>query len=809
MRHWTEIVWQDLRYGIRMLIRNPAFSLVMILTLGLGIGANTALFSIVNAVLLRPLPFAHPAQLVTIENPGHLVNLSQDDPAHFLEPATPIVTLESIGAYNSGEVNLTDGLVPARVLIIEASASFFSTLGIGSLQGRTYNKTEEKQGQNRVAVLSWGFWQSRYAGDPKVLGRTIAINGRNFTVIGVMPRSFQFPAYPGKADLWVPLSPAERLIAAEGIQYDALGRLTSGVTLTEAQAEMDVIFHRLYPDWKDPNDPNRILLIPLREMFESGTRPALLVLLEAAGFVLLIACANIANLSLARAIGRQREIAVRSALGAGRSRLVRQWMTESLLLALMGGAVGLLLTFWSLKALVFIGSFYLRYAADVSVDFKVLCFTVVVSIATGIFFGLAPAVQFSNPDLTESLKEGTRTSASGFSRSRLRRGLIVVEVALALILLTGAGLLLRTFENLWRVDPGFNAHNVLTVEVSASNTKYHEAAQRIAFYKQIIDSIKAIPGIQGVGSVNHLPLDWRHGSISMNLSFDNRNSRPGERVGGDYRVVNQDYFAVMSVPLLKGRTFTEQDTLQGPPVAIINQALAHLVFDEEDPIGKHVSFGSAKTGRTFEIVGVVGDIRHWGLDREARNEFYASSLQVGTPFISIAISSKSDIGPLTAAIRHAVDQVDKDQPISNLRAMDHIVAESLSERRFVMILLALFSALALLLSAVGIYGVISYSISSRIQEIGVRIALGAQPRDIMALILRQGMSLALGGIALGVLASIWLTRLLTSYLYEVKPMDAFTLITVSLVLIGVALAACSLPARRATTVDPVIALRHE
>lgn len=809
MKYWTEIVWQDLHYGIRMLIRNPAFSLVMILTLGLGIGANTALFSIVNAVLLRPLPFAHPEQLVTIESPGHLVNLSQDDPAHFLEPAAPILTLESIGAYNSGEVNLTDGLVPARVLIIEASASYFSTLGISPLQGRTYTKEEEKQGQNRVAVLSWGFWQSRYAGDPKALGKTIAINGRNFTVIGVMPRSFQFPAYPGKADLWVPLTPAEHLIAAEGVQYDALGRLKSGVTLTEAQAEMDMIFHRLNLDSKDPNDPNRILLIPLREMFESGTRPALLVLLGAAGFVLLIACANIANLSLSRAVGRQREIAVRSALGAGRSRLVRQWLTESLLLALMGGVVGLLLASWSLKVLVLIGSAYLRYAADVSVDYRVLCFTVVVSIATGIFFGLAPAIQFSNPDLTESLKEGTRTPASGFSRSRLRRGLIVVEVALALILLTGAGLLLRTFENLWRVDPGFNAHNVLTAELSASNTKYHEAAQKIAFYKQVIDRIKAIPGIQGVGSVNHLPLDWRHGSMSMNLSFDNRNSGPGEIIGGDYRVVSADYFDVMGVPLIKGRTFTEQDTLRSPPVAIINHTLADGVFGEEDPIGKHVSFGAGKAGRTFVIVGVVGDIRHWGLDREARTEFYASSLQVGTPFISLAISSKSDIGPLTAAIRRAVDEVDKDQPITNLRAMDLIVSESLSERRFVMILLGLFSALALLLSAVGIYGVISYSISSRIQEIGVRIALGAQPRNIMALILRQGMSLVLGGIALGVLASIALTRLLTTYLFQVTPMDPFTLITVSLVLISVALAACSLPARRATTVDPVVALRHE
>jgi putative ABC transport system permease protein len=809
MIQWIEVFSQDLRYGIRMLVGNPAFSLVMILTLGLGIGANAGLFSIVNAVLLRTLPFARPAQLVTIENPWHVVDFPQEDQTRPVEHVENTLTLESTGIYNSGEVNLTDGLVPTRVLIIEASASYFSTLGVSPLQGRAYTKDEEKQGQNRVAVLSWGFWQSRYAGDPKVIGKTIAINGRNFTVIGVMPRSFQFPAYPGKADLWVPLTPAEHLIAAEGISYDALGRVKSDVTLTEAQAEMDMIFHRLNPGLKEPNDPNRILLIPLRKMFESGTRPALLVLLGAAGFVLLIACANIANLSLSRAVGRQREIAVRSALGAGRSRLVRQWLTESLLLALMGGAVGLLLTFWSLKALVFIGSFYLKYAADVSVDFRVLCFTVVASIATGIFFGLAPAIQFSNPDLTESLKEGTRTSASGFNRSRLRRGLIVIEVALALILLTGAGLLLRTFENLWRVDPGFNPRNVLTVEVSASKTKYPTQIQKIAFYQQVIDRIKAIPGINAVGSVNHLPLNMNDTStVFAGLIFNDRNSGP-KKYPAAYRVVSSDYFNVMRVPLLRGRNFTDQDTIQSTSVAIINQSLANRAFGKEDPIGQHFNWGGGKSDRTFEIIGVVGDIRHWGLDLEAHHEFYTSSLQQAAPFITIAISSKSNIGQLSGAIRRAVDQVDKDQPISNLRAMENVVAESLSERRFVMILLGLFSAMALLLSAVGIYGVISYAINSRIQEIGVRIALGAQPRNIMALILRQGMSLVLSGIVLGVLASIALTRLLTSYLFQVKPMDPFTLITVSLVLIGAALAACSLPAHRATTVDPVVALRHE
>jgi predicted permease len=800
---------QDIRYGLRLLGKNMGLTVVMVLTLALCVGANTAIFSIVNAVLLRPLPFADPGQLVTIENPGYLLTLSSDEPARFLETKERTLTLESIGVYNSGEVNLTDGLVPARVLIMEANPSFFSALGINPMLGRTYSQEDEAESQNRVAVLSWGFWQSRYGGDTKVLGKTIEINGRNFTVIGVMPQGFQFPAYPGKADLWVPLVPAEHLIAAEGIEYSALSRLKPGVTLREAQAEMDVIFQRLRSKMEDPSGQDPILLVPLRKMFEAGTRPALVVLLGAAGFVLLIACANIANLSLSRAVARQRETAVRSALGADRIRLIRQWLTESLLLALIGGAAGLLLAFWSLKGLVLIGASYLRYAADVAIDSRVLCFTLAVSIFTGILFGLAPSIQSSNPDLSESLKEGAKTSASGFGRSRFRQLIIVVEVALTLLLATGAGLLLRTFENLWRVDPGFSAHHVVTLELSPSKVKYPDAAQKIAFYQKVIERIKAIPGIEAVGSVNHLPLDMNDTSTFFaNLTFDDRHSGPG-RYSGAFRVVSADYFRVMTVPLLKGRTFSDKDNLQAPGVVVINQTLAHGAFGEEDPIGKHLIFGGGKTGRTFEIIGIVGNIRHWGLDKEVESEFYMPSLQVATAFASLAITSHSDIGQLTPAIRRAVDQVDKDQPISNLRAMDQVVSESLSERRFVMILLGLFSALALVLSAVGIYGMISYSTSLRIQEIGVRMALGARPRNILGLILHQGIILVLSGIGLGILASLGLTRLLAGFLFGVKPTDIITLITVSLILISVAVAACCLPARRAMRVDPMVALRYE
>ena len=808
MKRWVEMISQDLRFGIRMSVRNPVFSLVMIFTLGLGIGANTALFSIVDAVLLRPLPFSHPEQLVTIENPGRLVNLSSDDPVGFLKIKERTFSLDSMGVYNSGPANLTDGLVPVRALVMEASASFFSTLGISPILGRTYLQQEEEPGHNRLAILSYGFWQSRYGADPNVLRRTIAINGRNFTAIGVMPGRFQFPTYQGKTDLWVPLTPSEHLIAAEGISYDALSRLKLGVTLRESQAEMDTIFHRLLPDVKDPNDPNRILVVPLRKLFEGEARPGLLAaLLGAAGFVLLIACANAANLQLFRAAGRERETAVRRALGADRFRLVRQWLTESLLLALIGGAVGLLLTLWSLKELVLVGSAYLRNASDITVDSRILCFSLLISVASGVFFGLAPAIQFSNPDLSKSLKEGAKTS-SRFVRNRLRQGIIIGEFALAVVLLTGTGLLLRTFENLSRIDPGFHSHNILTFDLSASNEKYPHAVEKLVFYQQVIERIKTIPGINAVGSVNHLPLDMKNGSFIASLRFDDRNSGPGRDVGA-YWVVSPDYFRVMGVPMLNGRTFTERDNLQAAPVAIINQKLAQRVFGEGNPVGKHLSYGAGKTARICEIVGVLGNIRHWGLDKEAGPEVYLSSLQVASPFVSVAITGGSDVRGVTDAIRRAVNQIDKDQPIYNVRGMDQIVAESLSERRFVMILLGLFSALALLLSAVGIYGTMSYSTNQRIQEIGVRIALGAQRRDILILLLRQEMTLVLSGIGLGILTSVGLTRLLKGILFGVRPMDLVTLFAVSLILVAVAVMACCLPAQRALSVDPTVVLRYE
>jgi putative ABC transport system permease protein len=853
---------QDIRYALRLLRKSPAFTVVTILTLALGIGANTAIFSIIDAVLLRPLPFFQPEQLVTIENPGYLVSLSSDEPSRFLQLEERPLSLDSVGIYNSGWASLSDAsgnMAPEHALIMETSAGFFPTLGSPPAKGRTFSRDDGVPGQNGVAILSWSFWQNRYRGESTTVGRTIAINGRNFIVIGVMPRSFRLPTYDGDVDVWVPLTLPDDLLQAEGIQYHALGRLKTGVSIAGAQAEMDAIMWRSYPAFRGLKDANRITLVPLRKMFEGDARRALLLLLGAAGFVLLIACANVANLLLAQAVGRQRETAIRMTLGADRLRLIRQCLTESILLGLAGGAVGVVLAFWSLKGLIVLGSFYLRNVFNAAVDLRVLAFALTASVGTGVFFGLAPAIQFSSRDLIVGLKAGT--TASSMRARRLRQTIVVLELALAMILLTGAGLLLRTLENLWRVDPGFNKDQVLTVSLSAPKGNYSDQkgsmqsgapvapaqalpsssanlsastasavssssatpsaaqnvmasdrARKIAFYQQVIDRIKLIPGIQTVGSVNHLPLDSKNGSTYFAmLRFENRNSGPGP--GGTFaaadRVASPDYFRAMGVPLLRGRTFTEQDNLQAPPVVIINQYLAHQVFGDESPIGKYLSFGLSKTARTCEIVGVVGNIKHWGLDKSVDPEVFESSLQIAPPFMTIALRMRLDTRSAAAEIRRAVSEVDKNQPIYNVRSMDQVIGESLSQRHFVMVLLELFSLFALLLSAVGTYGLMSYSVGQRTQEIGVRMALGARPGNVLAMVIRQGITLALVGVAIGAVLALGANRLISSMIFGVTPYDPVTFLVVAVVLVAVAFLACYIPARRAMRVDPMVALRHE
>ncbi len=714
--NWLTDFIQDVRYGLRVLAKNPGFTLVAIVALGLGIGANTAIFSIIDATLLRPLPFFQPEQLVTIENPGYLVSLSSDQPSLFLQMKERPLSLDSVGIYNWGWANLSDAsrdIAPEHALIMETSESFFPTLGVLPAQGSVYSQENGGAGQVSVAVLSWRLWQSRYRGERATVGRTISISGRNFIVIGVMPRSFRLPMYAGDVDVWVPLTLPDDLLAAEGISYHALGRLKQGVSIRGAQAEMDAILQRSYPRFRGPDDSNRITLVPLRMMFEGDTRPALLLLLGAAGFVLLIACTNVANLLLAQAAGRQRETAIRRALGADRLRLVCQWLTESMLLGLAGGTVGVMLTFWLLKGLVLLGSFYLRNVSNATVDLRVLAFALTASVGTGVFFGLVPAIQFSNPDLIAALKAGTTASSSTMRTGRLRHTIVVLELALAMILLAGTGLLLRTLANLWRVDPGFNKDHILTVSLSAPKRTYSDqrgsmqsgapvapaqplpststtlsafttsavssssakpsapqnvtasdGARKIAFYQQVIDQIKLIPGVEAVGAVNHLPLDSKNTSTFWAmLRFEGRDSKPYGRFVGADRVASADYFRAMGVPLLRGRTFNEQDNAQAPPVAIINQYLAHKAYGDGDPIGKYLSFGLSKTARTCEIVGVVGNIKHWGLDKNVDPEVFESSLQIAPSFMTIAVRTRSDMGRTAGEVRRAVGEVDKEQAV--------------------------------------------------------------------------------------------------------------------------------------------------
>ena len=793
-----------MRYGIRLLVRDRAFSLSVLVTLGIGIGLNATIFTVVDAVLLRPLPFASPSELVTVANPGQLINLSTEHPSSFLSVEQPTKSFGSFGIYDSGEANIGGDLVPIRSLVMEASPDFFTTLGIKASLGRVYEKSDEPENQDRLAVLSWSFWQSRYNRDPNVVGRKIGINGRNFTVSGVMPRGFEFPAYPGKVEVWVPLSPSEHLLASEATVYDCIARLLPGVSVANSQAEMDVIFRRLYPRSKDPDDPNRITVVPLHRLFEAGTRPTLLLLQGAAACVLLIICVNVASLSLARAIGRQQETAIRRVLGASRGRLLFQWFTEALLIALPASIVAILFTAFSLRAVFLIGSGYLRNTPVASVDLRILIFAITLSVGTVGLFGFAPALQFSNNGLSGASLSDSLKTVGTFNRGRIREFITVLEIALALVLLSGTGLMLRTFHNLWRIDPGFDATSVSTLTVEAPKSKYPSPAQKIAFYRQIIDRIREIPEVSDVGSANHLPLD---SSDTSTFFAALRFSRGSGLVGssGAYRVVSPNYFRTMGIPLLAGRAFTSQDDQQRARVAIINNRLAHLVFGEEDPIGSHVTFGTT----VYEIVGIVGDIRHWGLDKEPDTEFFVCSLQSSAPFVSIVVKSSIGLGKLSPLVRKAVDDVDAAQPMYNLRPLDGLISETLSDRRFITVLMAIFSSLALFLSAVGIYGVVSYSTVRRTREIGVRRALGATRASIGRMVLGQAAMLAQAGTIIGILASLGLSRLLNAFLFGVKATDPITLLLAAATLLVVTLAACALPAWHASGIDPAIALRHE
>ncbi len=801
-----EELWQDLRYGARMLLKNPGFTSIAVFTLALGIGANTALFSFADAVLFRPLPFTEPERLVEVKGAsGTLVDMGFANPEKFMQWKHPVQSLEYVAAYDSARANLADDFAPERIQVMRVSAGFFPMLGVNPLLGRWFSNEEHGRYRNRVLILSYWLWQRHYGATADIPERSVRLNGQSFNIIGVMPPEFQFLHDLERPDAWMPLLPDDYILGRNG--YEISGRLKPGVTLATAQAELNLLNEQLRLGerriGKNYVDDMRVKLSPFSEKFASGLRRPLLILLAAVAFVLLIACANVANLMLTRSVGRSKELAIRSALGAGRWRLARLWLTESLLLSGTGGVLGLIVSNWLLDALIAISQQDVTPVNQISLNWRVIAFCLTVTLLTGLLFGIAPALQSPKPDLARTLKESGQRSATGLS-PQLRRILTVSEIAIALVLLIGAGLMVKSFRSILQVDPGFNPERMLTFELAPTALKYETEEKRAALYQTIIERLRAIPGVAGAGAITCFPI--ARGSISgLPIKVEGRS---GEPVIGGYQRVTADYFRVMEIPLIAGRYFTEGDRAGTANVMLLNQTLARQVFPNENPVGKRIVL-DMKRPTPFEVIGVVGDVRTAGLDESAFEEFYLHSLQYPPDFASFAVKTTVPPASLADATRKAVLEVDMDQPLYRVKTMEGVLADSVSDRRFPMLILTAFAATALLLSTLGVYGVVSYTVAQRTHEIGIRVALGAQSLHVLRMVIGQGMKLVMFGIAIGLVAAFALTRLMRALLFGVSATDPLTFTVIALLLSAVALLACWIPARRATKVDPLISLRSE
>lgn len=805
---------QDVRYGFRMLWKSPTFTVIAVAALALGIGANTVIFSIVNTLLLRPLSFPQSEQItaILVKDPETGSLYSSYSYPNFEDIRNQNHVFEQVAAYYMTSAFLRTGDEPERLRGTYASADLFPLLGVSPLVGRTFSSEEEKPGGGQFIVLSYDFWQRRFNADRNIVGQQLPIEDKKVTVVGVMPQGFKFPVGAQQTDFWMPLASnvSEGARAARGAVFMSLvGRLKAGVTLEQAQAEVNTIASRLEAQYPDPNTGLRIALVSAHERLVGKVRPALLVLLAAVAFVLLIACANVANLMLARATVRRKEIAIRTALGASRWRVIRQLLTESLLLSCIGGAAGLLLAMWGMDLLVAAIPADIPRTGEIGMDKYVLIFTLGLTVLTGIIFGLVPALQASRTNLDETLKDATRGMSGGLQRNRMRSVLVVSEIALSLVLLVGAGLLFQSFRRLLEVSPGFEADKVLTADVSLSDAKYPEKEQRAAFYHEALERIAAIPGVQSVGVVYPLPLGGSFEAYTFDIG-GRPPFPPGQQPVSDRRVISPGYFQAMSIPVVKGRAFSEQDKTNAPSVTIINETFARRYFPGEDAVGKSIITGEGKTGIPREIVGVVGDVRHAGLDTETTPEYYVPYEQAPVGRLTVvARTASGNPTSIAAALRGSIVALDKEQPVYNIRPMTQLLDESVARRRFNMMLLGGFALLALVLASIGIYGVISYSVAQRTREIGIRLALGAQIADVIKLVLKQGLALAAVGLALGLLVSFFVTKLMSSLLFGVSATDPVTFGMVALILLFVALLACYIPARRASKVDPNVALRYE
>src|SRR5262245_21032170 len=809
-----ETLWQDLRHGARSLFKQPTFTIVAVITLALGVGANTAIFSVVHAVLLQSLPYPDADRLVMVwetrrTNPSgqNVINMG-----NFFDWKEQNRVFEHMSAFGDTSVNLTSGGEPEEIPMQVATTGLFNILGVKPILGRSFATDEGKPGQPGVIVISFGLWQRRFGGDPQIIGRKLILSGNEATVIGVMPAGFNWGANAGSlttemAKIWSPWQIDEQNRPRRGRGYMAVARIKPGVSLAQAQAEMSAIHSRIEQQYPEFNAGWGVNLVPLRTQFAGKIRLALLVLLGAVGMVLLIACANVANLLLARAAGRRREVAVRAALGANRGRIIRQLLTESLLLAGLGGLAGLTLAWWGTDLLVSLAPPDLLNLSQVKINAAVLGFTLGITLATGVVFGLAPAFEATRLNLTESLKEGGK-SAGGMRAQRLRNSLVVLEVAIALVLLLGAGLLIRSFARLQGVDPGFNAQNVLTMSVGLPRSKYDNDQKRVNFFRQAVAQMQALPGVESAGAVNALPFASFHSGTSVDI--EGRPLLPVvQKLKTGVMVTDANYFRSMQIPLKRGRLFTDQEAAEMRHVVVINETFARQHFPNEDPLGKRVTIYMKDDNQPCEIIGVVGDSKHMGLDAEVKPMSYWPHPEQAYPGMTIVIRTRGDAAAITPAARNVIRALDPDQPIADVRTMESLIGTSVARARFSALLLTIFAVVALLLASVGIYGVMAYSVAQRTHEIGLRMALGARRRDVLKLVVRRGMNLALCGVAIGVAASFALTRLMETLLFNVSATDPLTFAAIPLLLIFVAALACLIPARRASKVDPMVALRYE
>jgi putative ABC transport system permease protein len=798
---------QDLRYGVRMLLKRPGFTLVAVITLALGIGANTTIFSFVNGILLRSLPYPQPERLVALDETAlkrGVTSMGVSFP-NFLDWREQNRVFEDVAAYDSAGQALTGSGEPEQIQGAEISHGLLEILRVSPLMGRTFTAEEDRPKSDDVVILSYGLWQRRFGGDPNIMGQTLIMNARPRTVIAVMPEGFRFPEV---AEFWLPLALDTQMYTRNDHGLSAVARLKDGIGLEQARAEMNDIAGRIEQQNPVTNEGLGVSVNSMHEALAGDYRQALMILLSVVGLVLLIACANVANLMLVRATARQKEIAIRTALGASRWRIMRQLLTESVLLAGLGGALGLLLAVWGLDLLLAAIPIKLPFWMQFGLDWRVLGFTFGVAVLTGLGFGILPALHASRTNLNETLKEGGRSSA-GAGRQRSRSLMVVAEIALSLVLLVGAGLMMRSFLRLQHVDAGINPAGVMTMRINLPQSKYKGGSRRSDYYRQLMERLRALPGVDSAAAISTLPLSGNYWGRSLTVE-----GFPILSVGQapfiQHNVITPGYFRTLGIPILEGRDFTETDTAEGPKIAIVDQRLAREYWPNESAIGKRIRFGPPEDNEPWHtIVGVVGAVHHERLEATTRNSVYLPHAEIPVSRMYIALHTTAKPESLVEPARGQIRGLDPDLPITRSMTMDDVVAQSVWQPRLYTILFGVFAAVALLLAAIGLYGVMAYTVTMRTHEIGLRVALGARSGDVLRLIAAQGIKLALAGVASGLIAALLLTRLMASLLFGVSASDPLTFAGISVLLLVVALLACYVPARRATKVDPMVALRYE